>query len=367
MGREAERAVNDLANPNLTPETRAQFYDETHSFFGRRFKIKLSPRVIVAHPITENSNFFFNYGQFTQNPSYRYVYSRLTSISSESFPLLGNPNLNPQVSVNYEVGAKTQVTPKSAVNVTFFVKDVYDYPAATQFSSGESKAGETPIPILVYLNGHFARSRGFEIELEKRRSNYWTGKLTYTYQQTKGKSSDPNEAKVVQESGGNAAETRLSETFVDWNRPHKLAVNFDLRYDREGPLRWVKHTGLNLYVQGISGRAYTPSDPRSTQVAAPNSKNGPFQVTTDMRINRSLTLLSRRIDLSLAGTNIFNNYIINRIDPVTGRGRIWGVGSYDPELFPEVRNNEFTKQRYVDDPSNYGAGSEWRLQLDYDF
>ena len=33
----------------------------------------------------------------------------------------------------------------SAVNVTFFVKDVYDYPAATQFASGESKAGETPI------------------------------------------------------------------------------------------------------------------------------------------------------------------------------------------------------------------------------
>ena len=88
--------------------------------------------MIVAHPITENSSFFFNYGEFTQNPSYRYVYSKLTSISSESFPLLGNPNLNPQVSVNYEVGAKHQFLPDAAVNATFFVKDVYDYPSATR-------------------------------------------------------------------------------------------------------------------------------------------------------------------------------------------------------------------------------------------
>ena len=81
--------------PQRQPGTRDAFYDETGSFFGRRYKLHISPRVIVAHPITENSSFFFNYGQFTQNPSYRYVYSKLTSISSESFPLLGNPEPEP--------------------------------------------------------------------------------------------------------------------------------------------------------------------------------------------------------------------------------------------------------------------------------
>ena len=42
------------------------------------------------------------------------------------------------------------------------------------------------------------------------------------------------------------------------------------------------------------------------------------------------------MEVSLAGTNVFNNHIINRIDPVTGRGRIWGEGSYDQSLFPTV-------------------------------
>ncbi|HEY2954732.1 MAG TPA: TonB-dependent receptor [Candidatus Eisenbacteria bacterium] len=364
LGREAENAVGDPGNPNITSATRTRFYEETHSFFGRRYKLKFSPRVIVAHPITENSSFFFNYGQFTQNPSYRFVYSKLNSISSESFPLLGNPNLNPQVSVNYEVGAKHQLMPRAAANVTFFVKDVYDYPVATTFSR---LSGSQITPFFVYLNGHFARSRGFEVELEKRRSRLWSGKITYTYQQTKGKSSDPNEQKVVQENGGDASETRLSETYVRWNRPHKLAANLDLRFDKEAPLGVLRNFGVNLYIQGTSGRAYTPSNPLSTQAAEPNSKNGPFQITTDVRLNRAFPWGDRRLDVSFTGTNVFSNYIVNRVDPVSGRGRVWGVGSYDPDLFPNTRGDHYLQQQQVDDPSNYGPGAQWRVALDYDF
>jgi len=369
-GREAERAVADTTNSNISPGLREQFYADTRSFFGRRYKVHLSPRVIVAHPITENSSFFFNYGEFIQNPSYRYVYSKLNSISSEAFPTLGNLDLNPQVSVNYEVGAKHQFLPTAAINVTFFQKDIYDYPTATTFQRSQ---GASLVDIFVYLNGHFARSKGFEIELEKRRSNYWSGKLIYTFQQTKGKSSDPNEQHVIQENGGDAAETRLSETFVSWNRPHKLALNFDLRYDDRVPERfgWLKHSGLNVYVQGQSGRAYTPVYPTpagavsSRPAATPYSKNAPFQITTDVRLNHSFRLVGRRIDLSLAGLNIFNNYLIYRVDPVTGKGRVWGKGSYDPTLFPRINNYTYVSE--ILDPSNYGPGAQYRLSFDYDF
>jgi len=217
------------------------------------------------------------------------------------------------------------------------------------------------------LNGHFARSKGFEIELEKRRSSYWAGKLIYTFQQTKGKSSDPNEQRVVEQNGGNAAETRLSETFVSWNRPHKLSLNFDLRFDERAPegFGWLKHSGLNLYVQGQSGRAYTPINLFSTQAATPYSKNAKVQITTDMRLNHYMRIGGRRVDLSLAGLNIFNNYLIYRVDPVTGGGRVWGQGSYDPALFPRI--DDYTYVSQILDPSNYGPGAQYRLSLDYDF
>ena len=68
----------------------------------------------------------------------------------------------------------------------------------------------------------------------------------------------------------------------------------------------------------------------------------------------------------MAGNNVFSNRIINRIDPVTGKGRLWGRGSYDP-AFPDSRTDPYTRQSEVDDPSNYGPGAQWRLSLDYDF
>ena len=266
--------------------------------------------------------------------------------------------------MNYEVGARHQFLQVAAVNASVFVKDVYDYPVATTF---KRQQGTNLSDVLVYLNGHFARSKGIEIELEKRRSHHWTGKLAYTFQQTKGKSSDPNEAKVVQEGGGDASETPLSETFVRWNRPHKLTVNFDARWDDDAPFAPMRRAGINLLVQGASGRAYTPATTVFGQSAEPYSRNAPFQITADLKLNRWFRFAGRKLDLSIAGTNIFNNYLINRVDLQTGRGRAAGVGQYARDQYTSDGAWLYAIQGQVDDPSNYGPGAQWRMQLDYDF
>jgi hypothetical protein len=363
VGREAEVALADTSRHNISATERTSFHDETISFYGRATKVHLSPRLIVSHPITEKSSFFFNYGEFTQLPSYRYVYSKLNSISSESFPLQGNPNLNPQISVNYEIGAKDQFLPVAAANLVFFVRDVYDYPSATRVDplSGNLQS------YFIYLNGHFARSKGFELEVEKRRSDNWSARLSYSYQQTKGKSSDPNEDKALQEIGG-SSETRLSQVFVPWNRPHKLTGNLDVRFDENAPpgLGWLRQSGLNVFLQGESGRPYTPYDlANQNPIGLPYSKNAPFQITVDLKVDRRLGFLGRRFVLSLQGMNVFNNYLINRVDPVTGRGYVWGVGQFDPDYVHGL--NDFVKTGTADDPSNYGPGAQWRLQVDVDF
>jgi hypothetical protein len=365
VGREAEQALADTTNRNFNSANRDDFYAHTNSFFGRRFKLRWSPRIIVAHPITEHSSFFFNYGRFTQNPQYRLVYAKLTSVSGEEFPLQGNPDLNPQVSVNYELGAKTQFTERAAVNISFFVKDVYDYPRGVQLTRSE---GAVPIVYSQYVSGSYSRSKGFEIEMERRRSNFWSGKVTYTYQQTKGKDSDPSAIRALQLSGGSAADVPLSEQFVTWSRPHKLTMNLDVRFDDQAPREWLKQCGLNVYVQGQSGRAYTPATLTSAVAGEANSANGPFQITTDLRVNRTFKWGTRRFDLSLAGTNVFNNRIVNRVDTITGLQRVRGVGDYDPSRPGDLLiNDPNTLVGQVDDPSNLGPGAQYRLQLDYDF
>ena len=126
--------------------------------------------------------------------------------------------------------------------------------------------------------------------------------------------------------------------------------------------------GINLFVQGLSGRAYTPATLTSDVAGEQNSKNGPFQITTDMRINRQIRFGTRRFDVSLAGTNIFSNRSINRVDRITGEARRRGIGEYDPSRPGDLLNddpNSLVSQ--IDDPSNLGVGAQFRLSLDYDF
>ncbi|MEO5617763.1 MAG: TonB-dependent receptor [Candidatus Eisenbacteria bacterium] len=365
LGREAEQALADTSNANFNAANRDDFYANTNSFFGRRYKLRFSPRIIVAHPITEHSSFFFNYGRFTQNPQYRLVYAKLSSVSGEEFRLQGNPDLDPQVSVNYELGAKSQFHPRAAVNVSVFVKDVYDYPRALQLSRTE---GSVPLIFSQYVSGSYSRSKGFEVEFEKRRSQHWSGRMTYTYQQTKGKDSDPSSIRAIQLSNSSAADVPISEQFVRWSRPHKVTLNADLRFDDVAPAGWLKYCGVNLFVQGLSGRAYTPATLTSDVAGEANSRNGPFQITTDMRINRQLRFGTRRFDVSLAGTNIFSNRSINRVDRITGEVRQRGIGEYDPSRPGDLLNDDPNSLvRDIDDPSNLGAGAQFRLSLDYDF
>jgi hypothetical protein len=368
VGREVERAVADTTNSNITPATREAFFSETDDFFGRRYKAHLSPRIWVSHPITERSKFFFNYGQFTQFPSYLYVYSKLTSISSESFPVLGNPSLNPQISVQYEVGGNAQTSDHTAVNLTFFMKDVYDYPTSTRF---QRQQGTSLTDVLVYLNGDFARTKGFELEFEKRRSGFWSARASYSFSQATGKGSDPNEAKILEESGGDASETRLGEAFVYWNRPHKASLSLDLRFDAGNApknARWLRDAGVNFFVLGQSGRAYTPASFQTAQAAKPYSKNAPFAVTVDTRLNKQFIMSGQRLNIAIFGRNIFDAAVPRRIDPYTGRGYELGEGQFAPDQMPtDPDAYQYVIDSRLSNPSNYEEGANWRVSVDYDF
>jgi outer membrane receptor protein involved in Fe transport len=362
-GKELERAVADTANRNISSTTRQEFMNDTGSLLGRRVKGILSPRIAVSHPIRGQDKLFFNFGQFTQFPSYYYVYSKLTSVSSASFPVLGNPNLNPEKSVQFEVGGEHLFRPDLAGKLSLFQKDIYDYPTSVTFQRLE---GENISDFLVFLNLDFARSRGFEIEFEKSRVKYWSYRANYTYSVAKGKSSDPNAAKIVEESGGNARERNLGEGYLFWNRPHRMNFAVDFRAPQDGDrarafgVTIPRGFGANLSGTLQSGRAYTPANALGDDQAATNSKNGPFEVLLNLKLSKDVRIGSRALRLSVTGENILDWEVARRVDPVTGRAPEAGAGLYvDPT--PYEINSVLTHPGYV------GPGMRWRLGLDYDF
>ncbi len=92
-------------------------------------KHMFSPRFSVSYPITDKGIIRFSYGHFYQIGSLEKLYSNdlrwVPNISS--ITKFGNPNVNPQRSVQYEIGLQQQLTDDFKFDLTAYYKDVRDY------------------------------------------------------------------------------------------------------------------------------------------------------------------------------------------------------------------------------------------------
>lgn len=340
-GKQADEAIADTARPTYSRALEEQYLDDTYGFLGgRRFKAKVLPRLGVSHPITDHTHLFLNYGQFTQRPSYFFVYSKISSVSSEDFPIVGNLNLNPEIAVQYEMGLRHEFTRTLAGNVTFFYKDIYDYPTSVRFS----KPGQGDF--FIYINNDFARSRGFEVEVKKRKNPFLSGSITYSYSVATGKASSPNQTQVVQETQGAFAEIGIEEGYLWWNRPYKFTISLDYGVpEKTDPAnvpvvlgkRLPRDFFVNFYFLARSGRAYTPEDALGNEVGKKYSKNAPLNTTLDMKGEKGVRLYGRRVRLTLEGRNILNKRYPTRVDPSTGE--IPRVGAGQTEVIPDTPEN----------------------------
>lgn len=356
-GTQVERAIADTTLFAITQSTRERFYADTDKMFGRRFKGHLSPRVAISHPITDRDNLFFNYGHFTQVPNYIWIYSKLSSISSELFPLIGNPNLNSEISVQYEIGARHQFSETVAANFTLFYKDIYDYPTSTSFE--KPGVGQ----MFIYRNVDYARSRGLEIEIKKKIGRLWGGNLSYTYSLATGKSSDPNTLKLIQEQGGDigAREASLGEEYLWWNRPHKINLTFQMRMPRAEKRRlWGIRVPADwdLTAQWLiqSGKPYTPTL-NEEEIGKRYSKNGPWDNLLDLKIVKYFGPETLRSKIYLEVENVLDDRTVRSIDSETGEAPAPGKGTY------RTQGGSIYTRYMLSDPGVFGAPRSAKLGM----
>jgi len=368
-GKKADEAVRDTSRSTYNRAIETEYLRDTHGFLGgRRFKAKVLPRLAVSHPITDHTNLFLNYGHFSQRPSYFYVYSKISSVSSEDFPLVGNLNLNPEVAVQYEMGLRHEFSRTFAGNMTFFYKDIYDYPTSVRFS----KPGQGDF--FIYINNDFARSRGFEFELKKRRNPFLAGSVTYSYSVATGKASDPNQTQILQETEGAFSEIGIEEGYLWWNRPHKFTISLDYGVsEKTEPARRPVVFGkrlprdffVNLYLLLRSGRSYTPQDELGNETGKKYSRNAPISTTVDLRSEKGFRVQGRRVAVSVEGRNILNKRYPTRVDPATGEIPRIGVGQNGQ--IPSDPEDRLAQEYRFQDPSWFspprsiwvGLGVDW--------
>lgn len=321
---------------------------ETGTLINVKARSQLSPRIGIAHPISERTKLHFAYGHFFQNPDFQYLYENSQYDLNVREPLFGQPNLDAQRTTAYEVGLAHQFTEYIALNLTAYYKDVtgligtrYYFP----FEDGRY-TGYT-----LYVNEDYANMRGFEINFDMKPTNYFFGGFTYTYSVTKGNASSETE-----HYPGTQKSTLLY--YLDFDKTHVFNASGTLRIPKgEGPIvlgiPLFERTDFSLIVRASSGYPYTPGG-RDIGFVVKNSLRQPGNYLVDLKINREIPLTG--------GTyvNVFTE-ILN----LTNHRNILYVYSDTGE--PDVTFVDNASVEFMKNPSNFGPPRLIRIGMGFSF
>ncbi|MDG5766583.1 TonB-dependent receptor [Balneolales bacterium ANBcel1] len=361
--------VDDMVDDPMAPiadEIRQDYRDNTYSLFGNRFKMRLLPRISVSFPVRENQVLYFNYGHRTKLPHPSFVYAGLDPFYQDRSFLadLGNPNLDPEVDISYEIGLRNQLSSNDALNISAFWSDKYDFVTSERLII-EDAAGN-PTERNFRVNGDFARVRGVEVTYIKRHRDWFMGNLSVTYSRAEGLSSTANDALrniLAGDQFGFNVETPLA-----WDRPWDIKANVTFTYNRPEPLLGLAPLNrMKLYVSGNyrSGMRYTPFDfvgnerhpvtgeqnwrpiyQRNNEPSERFSGVGPAWWIFDLNFQRWFTIGNTRFIAFLEVTNLLNSSNPAIINPVTGKAYKTDYPS-DPDELRALRDD-----RSYDVPAN---------------
>ena len=334
--------VDDLVADSaytIPASIRQAYTNDTFGVLGRRYKARFLPKLNVSFPIRENQVLFFSYGHSMRQPHPTFLYTNLDPFYQDRsfFSDLGNPNLDPEVDIAYELGLRYQLTRDDALNVTAFWRDKFDFITVARVTVPDATGRETTRALRV--NGDFARVRGIEASYSKRAGRWFAGQLSGSYSRATGLSSTNNDALQSLIQNGNADNT--FETPLAWDRPIDLKASVTLSHDADRPLLGVP--GLNrvqVFLQSTfrSGQRYTPvtfvgrevnpftgerdwrpiyetvSDP-----ALRYSETGASWLWFDLRAERRFGVRGSDLVATLEVLNLFNQHNGTIVNPVTGK------------------------------------------------
>jgi len=357
-GKFVEDAIANSEISTITEETRRQFKEETNGFLGRRYRGRISPRIGISHPISDNQMLFFSYGHFSKRPKPQFVYAKLGANSAKSsFQRFGNPNLDYETTVAYEFGLRHKFTENDVLTVTAFYRDIFDYVTTVNFRGTGRLSGRT---FTTYLNLDYARSRGIEAEYRTRASRFISGSISGSYSIATGKSSTPDDAFLVAQ--GTLNERPITEDFLIWDRPWQISalVNFNMPKGQGTHVFGVKipdNWNLNVRLFAQAGKRYTPqyftglflpdgrpqysSDlDQNGQPDDPFGKVGEHWFWINVNIEKYFSIMGLNYTFQIEVENLLDRKNPQIINPVTGSAYEFGdptPTSFNDPLFPDTQ------------------------------
>jgi len=167
----------DFIFTNL-PYTYLNFQEGGNSFEQyttdqKDYKLYVSPRLGVSHPVTSTSKIFFNYGHFYQPPIMSQLYTVQPYARGATLPNVG---VEWPRTVSYSIGYEQSVGRDFLIHFMGYYKDVSD-----QLRQQDIVAIDSENDVTTWANNEYRDIRGLELKLEKRTGQWWYGWINVEY------------------------------------------------------------------------------------------------------------------------------------------------------------------------------------------
>jgi outer membrane receptor protein involved in Fe transport len=268
-----------------------------------------------------------------------------------TYQAFGNPNLNPETTVSYELGLRNQFTNDDVLTVTAYNRDIFDY-VQTEEAQITSAAliGQN---FITYVNSDYAHSRGIEVEYEKRIGTWFRGNVNGAYSVITGKSSSEQEGILAVEG---TLQEMMKESYMEWDRPVQLSATVSFHNEKQNGIFGFGRGVLDDFdayfrVFFESGKRYTPyyftgtyaQDGEPLYAEDVNDQYGKVGANwfwVDFNFDKDFTLGGLDMTLLIEVKNLFNNQNSDIINPVTGRA--YQLGDPIPPTWNDPRYPELT-------------------------
>jgi outer membrane receptor protein involved in Fe transport len=333
-------------------------------------KYQFSPRLGISHPVSENSVLHFNYGYLFQPPQASIMYTNLKGEQDSGFPLFGNPDLEAERSIYYELGLTQLLNNNIRMQITTYYKDISNMVGAREVIDGINN-------YTVYTNSDYGSTKGVDLILETTNQKLLNWLLNYSYMIARGNASDPDDWYYNYYTIPNLddrPEIPTREYPLAYDQRHSLSAVIDFRVPRFEKLRVLGKKvpsawGINVLARYGSGLAYTRTDKNGRPVGSLNDERLPSILRFDSRFNKDIYLIQngdRFLTFYLEVVNMFNRKNVRQVYTSTGKPdddgqEVLNVASatYDDELLYHSLLER--------DPQHYEPPRQLRFGLEFNF
>lgn len=316
------------------PQSAGEFKQKIVGYKQAGFKHQFSPRVAFAAPMSINSMFFVNFGYYFQFPLFEYLYTGINPPQIQSGArsvLSGNPDLEPERTIAWEIGYKNAITDNYVGSITYFKKSVKNQIDSKTLVPFDSKAGGD-YGFAQYVNNAEAQAEGIEFVLSRERDEMLSGSISYTYMVTEGTSEVANQSINLAQWG---FPIRATSFPLSWDQRHSVKVDLETKlwYDIYlNGILWYNSPKPYTYFPTRDG--FTPID--STKDFVPNNFRMEDVLFANIKFTKELEFEGwedYKFMLYMDVRNLFNTKNVKWID---SNGRIGGELG-DPTAYYENR------------------------------